>query len=248
MGGASAEAFESGRIHKLSHQLRRKDTTVGLAVSDALRAKAPDIQDSTLRRYSEGLDHFAAFVGAGASVRDSLTSETVQSFKAARLSQGASRETVNNDLGAVSILATHALRKGWIVERPTIKRFPSAVRISYLEADQIRLYMASLRKRFRPLFQLLLGTGMRLGEAENLTVHDLRFGPDGTRVLVRDAKTPSGVRPVFAPNWVAAALQDHIEASELAGSDRLFTVPRRTTQKEHSRTCSNRGTEGLHDP
>ena len=85
-----------------------------------------------------------AFVGAEASVRDSLTSETVQSFKAARLSLGASRETVNNDLGAVSILATYALRKGWIIERPTIKRFPSTVRISYLRSVSGQYFFQSV--------------------------------------------------------------------------------------------------------
>lgn len=68
--------------------------------------------------------------------------------------------------------------------RPQIKQYRSRVRIRYLEADQLRLYMAALRRPFRPLFQLLVGTGLRLGEAEALRVCNLR----SDRVLIEDAK------------------------------------------------------------
>ena len=53
---------------------------------------------------------------------DALDADTVQSFKAARLKK-VSKNTVNNDLGAVSVLASYAEMKGWINERPKIKRY-----------------------------------------------------------------------------------------------------------------------------
>jgi integrase len=208
------------------------------AVRSALRAKQADVVASTLTRYGEGLDHFVRHTGAMCPVTEALTTDRVREFKADRLQMGASQETINNDLGAVSILVTHAVERGWLAERPEIKRFSSTVRISYLEPDQMRLYMAHLRGPFRVMMQLLVGTGLRLGEAEALLVRDLRFGGDGTRVTIHRSKTAAGIRRVFVPNWVSEALKDHIERCSLGSSDPLFRIPRRTVQKEHKRACS----------
>jgi len=65
----------------------------------------------------------------------------------------------------------------------------------------------------------------------------------------RASKTDSGVRNVFIPEWAADALRTHIEECGISGTDRLFTMPRRTTQKEHSRACKLAGIHGytIHD-
>ena len=109
--------------------------------------------------------------------------------------------------------------------------------------------MATLRRQYRPLFQLLVGSGMRLGEAEALRVCDLRMGGSEARAQIRDSKTESGVRNVFIPMWAADALRTQVEEHQLSGTDRLFTMPRRTTQKEHSRACTQAGIHGytIHD-
>ncbi len=231
---------ESGRLHELNARLREQDAPLPEAVHAALRAKAPDVKPSTLGRYGDGLTHFGRFAGEDATVRAALTTDGVQEFKAARLADGAARETVNNDLQAVSVLASYALRKGWIDERPQIKRFKARVRIRYLTAAEIRPYFAAVRKPFRPIFELLLGTGMRLGEAEGLRVCDLKLADGEARALVTDAKTADGVRPVFVPPWVARTLCEQIERA-LTGTDRLFTIKRRTIQKEHERACKIAG-------
>jgi integrase len=228
---------ESGRLHELNARLREQDAPLPEAVHAALRAKAPDVKPSTLGRYGDGLAHFVRFAGEDATVRAALTTDGVQEFKAARLAEGAARETVNNDLQAVSVLASYALRKGWIDERPQVKRFKARVRIQYLTAAEIRPYFAAVRKPFRPIFELLLGTGMRLGEAEALRVCDLKLGDGEARALVNDAKTADGVRPVFVPPWVAETLCEQIEERALSGTDHLFTIKRRTIQKEHERAC-----------
>jgi integrase len=238
------EAYESGRVSELSSQLRESDENLAAAIDAALRNKAPDVRHSTLERYSTGLEHFHSFVGGGATARSALTTEVIQDFKAYRLAEGVARETLNNDLGAISILVSFSLARGWLTERPTIRRFRSAVRIRYLEPDQLAIYMAALRRPFRPLFQLLIGSGMRLGEAESLRVSDLRFGSDGTRALVTDAKTPSGDRAVFLPAWVVSSLRDWLDEKSLAGGDRLFAFARRTVQAEHGRA---RRIVGIHE-
>jgi integrase len=244
------EAYETGEVHELARTVRRGDSTLRAACEAALRDKGPDVADSTLERYTTGLDHFRAFCGDDASVRESLTTDVIQAFKAHRLDEDdVAKETVNNDLGAVSILCTYAKRKGWIDTRPEIKKFSSKVRITYLESDQIAAYMAALRRPFRPLFQLLVGTGMRLGEAESLEVKDLRLGNGEMRALIEDAKTASGIRAVFIPEWVAETLRDHLDDTGQTGQEPLFEIPRRTVQKEHNRACGIVGIHGytIHD-
>ena len=243
-----AESQDSQRLHELTARLSEQDSPLASACTEALRLKAPDVKASTLERFTTGLDHFQRFSGLF-SVREALTTDQIQKFKAFRKAEGVKNETINNDLIAVSILVTQALRQKWIAKRPEISRFTTKTRINYIEADQIAPYMATLRRQYRPLFQLLVGSGMRLGEAEALRVCDLRMGGSEARAQIRDSKTDSGVRNVFIPAWAADALRTHIEEREISGTDRLFTMPRRTTQKEHSRACRLAGIHGytIHD-
>ena len=222
-----AEAFETGKLPKLTQKLEREDVPLGVGVGRALTAISADVKKATRTRYQQGLNHFIVFAGPDEPVREVLTSEKVQEFKAKRIEGGAARETVDNDLGAVSVLASFCLDRGWIAARPKIKRFKTKVRIRYLEPDQVRLYMAALRQPFRSLFELLIGSAMRLGETESLRVCDLRLGDHENM-----------------PVWVARALAEHIDGLGLGGTDRLFTIPRRTVQKEHRRACK---IAGIHD-
>ncbi|MFH1764905.1 MAG: site-specific integrase [Gemmatimonadota bacterium] len=231
------EACEAGKVHELSERVRRNEVPLAQACKEALILKSPDVAGSTLDRYATGLGHFRRFVGEEKTVREVLTEDTIQAFKAQRLKDGASKQTWNKDAIAVSILVTLALKRKWIEERPTIKRFPHKERIRWLDPGQLASYMASLRPAFRTQQQLLVGTGMRLGESEALRACDLRLGNDDSRAMVTDSKTSAGVRTVFVPTWVADSLRLHIEEEGLRGTDRLFTIKRRTVQGEHPRAC-----------
>ncbi len=46
------------------------------------------------------------------------------------------------------------------------------------------------------------------------------------------------------PPWAAEAVGDHIEANGAAGTDPVFTIPRRSVQAEHKRACK---LAGIHD-
>ena len=113
----------------MTQRLDQADVSLAEATRSALRAKQADVAESTLTRYGEGLDHFLRHVGPQSPIAEALTTEQVREFKTARLQAGASHETINNDLGAVSILVSHAVERGWIRERPVIKRYDSTVRI-----------------------------------------------------------------------------------------------------------------------
>lgn len=229
-------AHQTSSVPELEADLRRADAQLDKAIRAALRDKSPDVANTTLERYATALDHYRTFCGEGASVREALTEDRIQDFKSYRLEEdGVAKETVNNDLAGISILCTYAKRQGWIDERPTIKKYKSKVRISYLEAATLTAYFAELRPAFRPLMKLLVGTGMRLGEAEALTPADLRLGDGEARAVIKDAKTSEGVRDVFVPEWVIEALKAHIDRQERARGERIFQIPRRTVQKEHNR-------------
>jgi integrase len=239
-----AEAYETGRLDELTARIERPAVTLDMAIEAALRSQSADVRKTTLARYTDGLGHLIAFAGPEALVADVLTLDTLKEFKLARREAGAAKETINNDLGALSVLATYAVEKGWITKRPSVKRFKRTQRIRYLEPDLLAPYMAHLRPDYRTMMQLLIGTGMRLGEAEGLRVCDLRGRDDGMRASIEDAKTAESIRDVFVPGWVAQELKAWIDRWSLSGTDRLFWIPRRTTQKEHSRAC---GMAGVHD-
>lgn len=229
------EARDTGTVHKLVRAARNGSATLGEAADAALSDKSPDVAGSTLERYTTGLKHFRRFAGEDTPLREALTTEQVQAFKKDRIDEDeVAQETVNNDLTAVEVLCTYAERQGWIDGRPEIKKYSTKVRISYLESDEIVSYFASVRPAFRPLLQTLLGTGIRLGEAEGLRVSDLRLGNGEARAMIEDGKTDEALRAVFIPGWVVETLQDHVEETGRSGREYLFQIPRRTVQKEHN--------------
>lgn len=234
------EAHDKGEVPQLTAELKSPDEpeiTVEEAVSHTSRRKKQEVAESTLDRYEASWTHFTDFVGGETPVEAALTTETVEEFKLERREAGAAKETVNNDLIAVGVLAAACVDKGWLKERPKLNKYARSDRIRYLESEEIKAYLREVRPRFRPLFKLLIGTGMRLGEAEALAVRDLRREDGGTTAAVSESKTDSGIREVAVPDWVARVLRRHVEERELGPSDPLFDIPRRTVQKEHRRAC-----------
>jgi len=236
-----AEAYESGQMPGLMTELRSCAVPLVEAIDRALTSKAPDVKPTTLRRYFEAAQDVkrVAFkrLGPDATVQQVLDDEFVQEYKAGRLKEKAAKSTINKGLQVISLLATYGLKREWITKRPTIRRYTVPDRIQYIESDQIPAYMAAVRSPFRVQFQLLIGTAMRLGETEDTRVCDVRFGHGECRILLKDAKTPTGVRPVFVPPWCADALRIHIDQTGRSGTDPVFQIPRRTVQKEHGRAC-----------
>ena len=244
-----AEHYEASKIHELTDRLARENVPLSDAIDKALQAKEPDVRSSTYASYRKGLEHFNRYVGGDTLIPDAFTTDQIQGFKGFRKREGAKPETINNDLIGISVVVTYPLEKGWLAKRPKMKRFKTKVRVTYLEPDQLTPYFAVVRRAFRPIFQLLVGTEMRLGEVESLRVCDLKLGDDGARAIVQDSKTDAGVRPVFIPPWAAAAVLAHIEESGKSGIDLIFDIPRSTIQGEHKRACKLAGIHGytIHD-
>jgi len=66
---------------------------------------------------------------------------------------------------------------------------------------------------------------------------------------VTESKTNAGIRHVFVPRWAADAVAAHVREQNRSGSDAIFTIPRRTVQKEHKRACEDAGIDDytIHD-
>ena len=147
-----------------------------------LAEKEADVRHATYERYRQGLDRLKRFiVNDEAPIAVVLTSKVIRRFKAHRLKEGAAPATVSNDLIAVSVLCTYAVEMGWIDERPKIRKHQQKTRVRWLDSGQLATYMAALRPRFRCQMELLVGTGMRLGESESLRACDLRLGEGENR-------------------------------------------------------------------
>ena len=89
----------------------------------------------------------------------------------------------------------------------------------------------------------MLRVSRTLAEREGLRVHALKLEGNDNRAMIEDSKTSAGVRVVFVPEWVAEAVRGHIDGQAPSGTDRLFTIDRRTVQAEHKRAC---GMVGIH--
>jgi integrase len=88
---------------------------------------------------------------------------------------------------------------------------PSDTRLDdALDADELQAVLAATKgDRLAGLAWLVLGTGLRKGEATALTWTDLDLDGEIPTVSIRKAKTPSGVRQLALPVAVVEALRSH---------------------------------------
>jgi integrase len=96
-------------------------------------------------------------------------------------------KTVNNTLGTLVVCLNAALEDGLIASNPALRvqRLPPAhIEREYLRLREIPLYLDSCSEVYRPLAELLIGTGMRISEALGLRVGDLDLEPTGGLITV----------------------------------------------------------------
>lgn len=200
------EAQLRGGLPELTQSLESADVpTLERACQLALDDKAPDVADSTLERYRDGLNNFRRILG-DTDLQEALTRGEIQRFKGARQGEGVAAATINNDLAAISVLTTYALRQEWVDDRPEIKRNATKRRMRYLSEEEIKKYLDPMHPEMRAFFHLLIATGMRYGEAADLRSRSVKLEDGGARCVVEDSKTPEGVRPVFVPGWASESI------------------------------------------
>jgi integrase len=161
-------------------------------------------------------------------------------------------KTVNNTLGTLVVCLNAAVEDGLIASNPALRveRLPAAhTEREYLRLHEIPLYLESCSDVYRPLAELLIGTGLRISEALALRVGDLQLEPGGGMIVVyRSRKRGETVgstksdrfRSVEIGPDLSQMLRDQLaRRSEMDAGDQgkahLFVMPTRVRKGEQGR-------------
>jgi integrase len=173
-----------------------------------------------------------------------------------------SAKTVNNTLGTLVVCLNAAVEDGLIAANPAqrVERLPRAhIERDYLRLYEIPLYLDSCVEVYRPLAELLVGTGMRISEALGLRVGDLQLEPTGGMIVVyRSRKQGEAVgstksdrfRSVEIGPGLAVVLRDQVaRRAEMERGDQLaapvFVMPVRLRKRDRGRWASTGSPEPL---
>jgi integrase len=222
----------------------------------------------TVTRYRVSWEGFFEVLpqGRGSRVSD-LTSGFVAHFKNARaraqggLTRQRSRKdtelataTINRDLAALGAFMTWCTDvKGLTLVRPKLnrEREPEGRR-RWLSSEELRRFEDSCREmavEWWPLFATLIGTGMRIGEAQGLRGADVLLAQRRISIHESDrrVKNRSSVRDVPVTEALAHILAGYLARFTIGPADPVFPAPLNCYDKAYGvfrRVCM---AAGLHD-
>ena len=102
-------------------------------------------------------------------------------------------KTVNNALGTLVVCLNSAVDDGLLAVNPALRvqRLPPAhIERDYLRLDEIPRYLDACSDVYRPLAELLIGSGLRISEALALRVGDLELEAERSSSTARGSSTP----------------------------------------------------------
>lgn len=142
---------------------------------------------------------------------DQITIEEVDRFKFAKQREGVlSNNSINKALTRLSQILEDAVEYGKIDRNPARgkrRRLKGEQRSRpWIEPEQLLALLDGADPFSRPAFATLAGTGMRPGEAVELTWRDVRLA--GGTIEVRRSKTEAGVREVDLPLGLIGELSE----------------------------------------
>lgn len=163
-------------------------------------------------------------------------------------------KTANNALGTLVICLNEAVKDGVIAVNPAVpvQRLPPPhVEREYLRLDEIPRYLDACEPHYRPLAELLIGSGVRISEALALRIADLELGDRGGHIIVYRSRKQNAVgstksdrfRSVEIGPGLTAALRDQVaRRMELPNPDGraalLFVMPVRMSKRSKGRWAS----------
>lgn len=122
-----------------------------------------------------------------------LTAPDVRRLAADLRAQQLAPKTINNTLVTLKAALNRAVKDGLITHNPAAGvTLPTEHReMDYLRLEEIPVYLAACHDRYRPLAELLLATGVRIGEALALTWGDVDWRSGA--IVITKAHKRSGV-------------------------------------------------------
>ncbi len=117
----------------------------------------------SLRRLRQSLVHLRA--KHGHLNANEITTDSIESYKSARLEEGAARATINRELAALRRAFTLARKRGLAGEIPVFDKLKeSAPRTGFFEQEQFEAVLRHLPSDLQPLAEALYITGWRVSE------------------------------------------------------------------------------------
>jgi integrase len=164
-------------------------------------------------------------------------------------------KTINNTLGTLVVCLNDAVEDGLIAANPAarVKRLPPAhLEREYLRMHEIPIYLDSCSAVYRPLAELLIGSGLRISEALALRIGDLELEPSGGAIVVYRSRKKDTIgstksdrfRSVEIGRGLSQVLRDHLaRCAEMAAAEQagghVFVMPVRRTKREPGRWNGN---------
>lgn len=261
--GFSSEKAARDAKRRLTERIERGEVrhtkeTFGAHWGRWLARRKPYLEPSTWSAYEiDGRKRLLPVLGSsplgsiGVDQVRSLMAELAELVAAGEVSA----KTVNNTLGTLVVCLNAAVEDGLIAANPAqrVERLPRAhIERDYLRLHEIRPYIASCVAVYRPMAELLIGTGMRISEAVGLRVGDLHLEPTGGMIVVyRSRKGGETVgstksdrfRSVEIGPGLAAVLRDQLaRRAEMERGDQViapvFVMPVRLRKRDRGRWSS----------
>lgn len=153
---------------------------------------------------------------------DQVTETTVQEFVAKLHRSGLAPKSTMNIVGVIKLVIGEKIWRDWQLKLPAILRKEQR----YFTREQMTKIIEAASARYRSLFCVLAGTGMRIGEAVGLHVADLDLTNNVITIrrsvwngLEQEPKTPNAYRRVHIDPFLSEMLKEHLKGRT---SGRLF--------------------------
>jgi len=160
-------------------------------------------------------------------------------------------KTINNTLGTLVVCLNAAIKEKLMVMNPALEvpKLPAAhIERDYLRLQEIPLYLDSCSEVYRPLAELLIGSGLRISEALGLQIGDLELEESGGVIVVYRSRKKRKVgstksdrfRSVEIGPGLSKVLREQVALrNTMEGGDQLdallYVMPVRVRKSDHGR-------------
>ncbi|WP_427130278.1 tyrosine-type recombinase/integrase [Pseudarthrobacter sp. S9] len=183
----------NGQSLKQAERLAEDGKLMGPTVAELMSTHISELTDVgpyMLKRYKNAIgNHFSGPIGMRKAA--AVDYEDVVRWIKYMQGKGLGSKTIANQHGFLSATMTTAVRKGFRTDNPCKGvKLPKAAATSdvirFIDRPGWDRIMAGMDAHFVPFFQLLVGTGLRFGEATALLASDFKL--DGATPTVRITK------------------------------------------------------------
>ncbi len=130
----------------------------------------------------------------GSKLLNEITANDVRKYQMERLNEGASPATINREVALLKHMLNMAVKWGYLERNPLEGKIgmlkENTERWTYLMPEEAERIKQHLSETYHDLFDFLLYTGLRLGDALRLQWQDINL--EGRFILVRGTKTKGG--------------------------------------------------------